>query len=126
AARPAAVAGFGRFRGGRRVMPIASAIPGQGVAPPFIVDVVPANRDVDLDRLADLARAHDVRLADEAELRWLYPDCEIGAMPPPSPRSRGRSSGGSASVRAGRDAPRGVQPGNRVALMSRRCRLWRR
>jgi Ala-tRNA(Pro) deacylase len=47
--------------------------------------VVPADRDVDLERLADVARAHDVRLADEAELRWLYPDCELGAMPPFGP-----------------------------------------
>jgi Ala-tRNA(Pro) deacylase len=44
--------------------------------------VVPADFEVDLERLAELARAHDVRLADEAELRWLYPDCEVGAMPP--------------------------------------------
>jgi Ala-tRNA(Pro) deacylase len=44
--------------------------------------VVPADREVDLAQLAELARAHDVRLADEAELRWLYPDCEVGAMPP--------------------------------------------
>jgi Ala-tRNA(Pro) deacylase len=50
--------------------------------------VVPADREVDLDRLADLARAHDVRLADEAELRWLYPDCEVGAMPPFGPLYR--------------------------------------
>jgi Ala-tRNA(Pro) deacylase len=50
--------------------------------------VVPADREVDLDRLADLARAHDVRLADESELRWLYPDCEVGAMPPFGPLYR--------------------------------------
>jgi Ala-tRNA(Pro) deacylase len=50
--------------------------------------VIPADREVDLDRLADLARAHDVRLADEAELRWLYPDCEVGAMPPFGPLYR--------------------------------------
>jgi Ala-tRNA(Pro) deacylase len=47
--------------------------------------VVPADREVDLERLADLARAHEVRLADESELRWLYPDCELGAMPPLGP-----------------------------------------
>ena len=50
--------------------------------------VVPADRDVDLNRLAVLARAHEVRLADEAELRWLYPDCEVGAMPPFGPLYR--------------------------------------
>jgi len=47
--------------------------------------VVAADREVDLDRLAELARADDVRLADESELRWLYPDCEVGAMPPLGP-----------------------------------------
>ena len=47
--------------------------------------VVPADREVDLERLADVARAHEVRLADESELRWLYPDCELGAMPPFGP-----------------------------------------
>jgi Ala-tRNA(Pro) deacylase len=50
--------------------------------------VVPADREVDLERLADLARAQDVRLADESELRWLYPDCELGAMPPLGPLYR--------------------------------------
>lgn len=47
--------------------------------------VVAADREVDLDRLADVARAHEMRLADESELRWLYPDCELGAMPPFGP-----------------------------------------
>jgi Ala-tRNA(Pro) deacylase len=30
-------------------------------------------------------RATSIRLADEDELRWLYPDCERGAMPPLGP-----------------------------------------
>ncbi len=47
--------------------------------------VVPADRDVDLERLADLARAGDIRLAHESELDWLFPDCEHGAMPPFGP-----------------------------------------
>lgn len=50
--------------------------------------VVPADLEVDLERLADLAKAEDVRLADESELRWLYPDCELGAMPPFGPLDR--------------------------------------
>jgi len=50
-----------------------------------VMAVLPADREVDLDRLADVARAHDVRLAEESELRWLYPDCELGAMPPFGP-----------------------------------------
>ena len=47
--------------------------------------VVPADREVDFDRLADLASVRRLRLADEDELRWLYPDCETGAMPPLGP-----------------------------------------
>ena len=50
-----------------------------------VMGVIPADREVDLDRLAELARAHEIRLADESELRWLYPDCELGAMPPFGP-----------------------------------------
>lgn len=68
-------------------------VPGRNWAKPVICfadgepvqAVVPADREVDLERLGDLARAHDVRLADESELRWLYPDCELGAMPPFGP-----------------------------------------
>jgi Ala-tRNA(Pro) deacylase len=47
--------------------------------------VVPADLEVDLNRLAALAGAATIRLADEYELRWLYPDCEPGAMPPLGP-----------------------------------------
>jgi Ala-tRNA(Pro) deacylase len=43
--------------------------------------VVPADLEVDLDCLAVLAGATTIRLAEEDELRWLYPDCERGAMP---------------------------------------------
>jgi Ala-tRNA(Pro) deacylase len=68
-------------------------VPGRNWAKPVVCfadgepvqAVVPADREVDLDRLADVARAHEVRLADESELRWLYPDCELGAMPPFGP-----------------------------------------
>ena len=50
--------------------------------------VVPADLQVDLDRLAVVARADSIRLAEEEELRWLYPDCERGAMPPLGPLYR--------------------------------------
>jgi len=52
--------------------------------------VVPADLEVNLEQLADLASAGDVRLADESELAWLYPDCELGAMPPFGPLYRQR------------------------------------
>jgi len=50
--------------------------------------VVPADLVVDLDRLAVVAHATSIRLADEDELGWLYPDCERGAMPPLGPLYR--------------------------------------
>ena len=52
--------------------------------------VVAADREVDLERLRRLAGAEEVRLASEAELDWLYPDCERGAMPPFGPLYRQR------------------------------------
>jgi len=47
--------------------------------------VVPAPSFVNLDRLLELAGGDSVRLANEAELRFLFPDCEIDAMPPFGP-----------------------------------------
>jgi Ala-tRNA(Pro) deacylase len=47
--------------------------------------VVPADYDVDLHRLGIVTGAKDIRLATEAELEWLFPDCEPGAMPPLGP-----------------------------------------
>jgi Ala-tRNA(Pro) deacylase len=50
-----------------------------------VLAVVPAPAFVDLDRLRDIAGARDVRLAREPEFAGLYPDCEVGAMPPLGP-----------------------------------------
>jgi len=50
--------------------------------------VVPANHGVDLDRLKAIAGAKTIRLAREDELEWLFPDCELGAMPPLGPMYR--------------------------------------
>lgn len=47
--------------------------------------VVPAPLHVDLGRLRALAHASVLRLAQEKEFRQLYPDCELGAMPPFGP-----------------------------------------
>jgi Ala-tRNA(Pro) deacylase len=47
-----------------------------------IVAVVPAPSLVDLEQLRVLAGARALRLAREAEFRALYPNCEVGAMPP--------------------------------------------
>jgi Ala-tRNA(Pro) deacylase len=47
--------------------------------------VVPAPLIVNLDRLLKLAGGTVIRLAQEDELRRLYPGCEPGAMPPFGP-----------------------------------------
>jgi Ala-tRNA(Pro) deacylase len=52
--------------------------------------VVPADLEVDLPSLAMLVRASTVRLATEDELRWLYPECDRGAVPPLGPLYRHR------------------------------------
>jgi Ala-tRNA(Pro) deacylase len=52
--------------------------------------VVPANRGVELDRLQAIVGARSIRLAREDELEWLFPDCELGAMPPLGPMYRQR------------------------------------
>jgi Ala-tRNA(Pro) deacylase len=47
--------------------------------------IVPATAIVDLERLLELAGGKDIRLAEESDLRQLFPDCEPGAMPPFGP-----------------------------------------
>ena len=47
--------------------------------------VVPATLSVNVDRLLNLAGGRHIRLAEERDLRRLFPDCEIGAMPPFGP-----------------------------------------
>jgi Ala-tRNA(Pro) deacylase len=47
--------------------------------------VVPAPAIVDLERLLELTGGTHIRLAGEDELRRMYPDCELGAMPPLGP-----------------------------------------
>lgn len=44
--------------------------------------VVPADALVDLQELRLVAGLAFIRLADENELEELFPDCELGAMPP--------------------------------------------
>lgn len=47
--------------------------------------VLPADRLVDLERFREACGGRSIRLASEAELRPLYSDCEVGAMPPLGP-----------------------------------------
>jgi Ala-tRNA(Pro) deacylase len=44
--------------------------------------VLPASRRVDLDRLRQALGAGEVRLASEEEIQKIFPDCEVGAIPP--------------------------------------------
>jgi Ala-tRNA(Pro) deacylase len=44
--------------------------------------VLPASWQVDLHRLREVFHTHHVRLATEGEFKNLFPDCELGAMPP--------------------------------------------
>jgi Ala-tRNA(Pro) deacylase len=46
--------------------------------------VIPAPSMV-IDRLMELAGGSEIRIADEEELRRLFPECEVGAMPPFGP-----------------------------------------
>jgi Ala-tRNA(Pro) deacylase len=48
----------------------------------FVMCVLPAPRMLDPKKVARLAGAKNVRLADEKELAGLFPDVEVGAEPP--------------------------------------------
>ena len=48
----------------------------------FVMTVLPASWNVDLRRLRTVFATHQVRLATEDEIADLFPDCELGAMPP--------------------------------------------
>ena len=47
-----------------------------------VMAVVSASRHVDISSLRNLAAAQQARLATEDEFKALFPDCELGAMPP--------------------------------------------
>jgi Ala-tRNA(Pro) deacylase len=65
-------------------------ISGRELAKTVIVDldgtlamfVLPAGMRVDLDHLREETGARHVHLADEADFRGRFPECETGAMPP--------------------------------------------
>ena len=44
--------------------------------------VVPAHHKVKLDAVRKLTGSKDIRLSPEENLRGLFPDCDLGAMPP--------------------------------------------
>ena len=65
-------------------------IPGKMVAKTVIVLadnqlialVLPASYQVDLNKVQVKLGARDIRLAHEAEFANIFPDCEVGTMPP--------------------------------------------
>lgn len=52
------------------------------VAKGFLMAVLPASYKIDWEKLKDMANEPEARLATEAEFKDLFPDCEVGAMPP--------------------------------------------
>lgn len=48
----------------------------------FLMAVLPASYRVSFDKIRELTGETEVRLASEAEFKDLFPDCEVGAMPP--------------------------------------------
>ncbi|MDT8435254.1 MAG: YbaK/EbsC family protein, partial [Gemmatimonadota bacterium] len=44
--------------------------------------VLPATRRLDLDKLRQATGAEKAELATESELARMFPDCDLGAMPP--------------------------------------------
>ena len=48
----------------------------------FALAVMPATARADFAKLKSVLGANDLRLATELEFTGLFPDCEVGAMPP--------------------------------------------
>lgn len=48
----------------------------------FMLCALPASHRIDLEELREQLQASEVKLADEAKLAELFPDCELGAEPP--------------------------------------------
>jgi Ala-tRNA(Pro) deacylase len=48
----------------------------------MVMAVLPGSHRIDLDLLKHLLNAETIRLATESEFRDIFPDCELGAMPP--------------------------------------------
>jgi len=68
----------------------AAHVPGKELAKTVMVNIdgkmamviLPASRQLDFELLRELTGTRNVELASEKEFAGLFPDCEIGAMPP--------------------------------------------
>lgn len=48
----------------------------------FIMAVLPADYKVNIEKVRTLLHDSEARLATEGEFKSLFPDCDVGAMPP--------------------------------------------
>jgi Ala-tRNA(Pro) deacylase len=48
----------------------------------YVLTVLPANRRVELDKVQECLNEDWVEMASEAEMTRIFPDSEVGAMPP--------------------------------------------
>jgi Ala-tRNA(Pro) deacylase len=48
----------------------------------YLMAVLPANEHVDVEEMRRVTKKKGLELANEEEMRRLFPDCELGAMPP--------------------------------------------
>ncbi|MBI4042053.1 MAG: YbaK/EbsC family protein [Deltaproteobacteria bacterium] len=48
----------------------------------FYMLALPASYKVDLDAFSEIVDEKELRLATEGEIQSLFPECEVGAMPP--------------------------------------------
>lgn len=48
----------------------------------FVMTVLPASWKIDFNKLKEVLKEKDLRLATEEEFKTLFPDCEPGAEPP--------------------------------------------
>ena len=48
----------------------------------FAMAVLPTTRKIDFESLKKVMNNKNIRLANEDEFKDIYPDCEVGAMPP--------------------------------------------
>lgn len=63
---------------GKQVAKVIMVKVGDGI----VMTVLPSTWKVDLHQLKDVFNTNHVELATEEEFKKLFPDCEIGAMPP--------------------------------------------
>ena len=48
----------------------------------YVIAVLPASRQIDIERARSVIDAKRVELATELEFQALFPDCQLGAVPP--------------------------------------------